>query len=200
MSERLTLDEWAARFPRLHPHSRQLWMAIRWEFEQQQPPMTVRQMFYRMTSMVRVAKTERGYRQVQYALTAMRRAGAIPYGWLADNTRWVSKPRTYRGLGDALSDMQTYYRRALWANQAYHVEIWLEKDALRGVVGAVTAEYDVPLYVTRGYPSLSYLHEAAVALREIDKNVILLHLGDYDASGQDAARAIDEGLRNTNSV
>jgi hypothetical protein len=196
MTETITLDEWVARFPAIKPRSRSLWKAIRWEFEQQQPPMTVRQMFYRMSSIGMVEKTERGYRHVQYALTAMRRAGAIPYGWLADNTRWVSKPRTYNGLGDALTEMQTYYRRALWTNQPAHVEIWLEKDALRGVISAVTSEYDIPLYVTRGYPSLSYLHEAAESLRMIDKPIVMIvHLGDYDASGQDAARAIDEGLR-----
>ena len=55
------------------------------------------------------------------------------------------------------------YRRAIWANQDAYVQVWLEKDALAGTVRRVTDPYDVPLVVTRGYASLSLLHEAAEA-------------------------------------
>lgn len=191
----ITLDEWVAQFPGIKQKSRDLWKAIRWEFEEQKPPMTVRQMFYRMSSKGYVAKTENGYRQVQHALSEMRRGDAIPYSWIADNTRWVRKPETFNGLDAALEHMQTYYRRSLWATQPSYVEVWLEKDALAGVIRDVTSEFDVPLYVTRGYPSLSYLHNAAQALREIHKPIHIYHFGDFDASGKDAARAIREGLR-----
>ncbi|MCZ2095979.1 MAG: hypothetical protein LC121_06840 [Anaerolineae bacterium] len=194
MTETITLDEWADQFT-LRPKSRALWKAIRWEFEEQRPPMTVRQMFYRMSAIGQVPKTEGGYRQVQYALTAMRRQGAIPYDWLADNTRWRRKPRTYSGLAAMLRESQALYRRALWDNQLTYVEIWLEKDALAGVVYDVTERWDVPLYVTRGYPSLSYLYDAAEHLRSIDKPIFIYHFGDYDASGADAARSVRDGLR-----
>jgi len=190
----ITLEEWVGQF-RLQRKSRELWKAIRWEFEEQPPPMTVRQMFYRMSAQRFVPKTEGGYRQVQYALTAMRQQRAIPYDWLADNTRWVRKPRTYSSLSDMLRESQELYRRALWDEQDAYVEIWLEKDALAGVIYPVTERWDVPLYVTRGYPSLSYLYNAAEHLRDIDKPVFIYHFGDYDASGVDAARAIQEGLR-----
>jgi hypothetical protein len=194
------LESWVRQFPGLQAASRELWKAIKHEFDVQQPPMTVRQMFYRMSSTGQAPKTEQGYRKVQYALTEMRKAGAIPYGWLADNTRWVSKDDTFDGISHALDQMQQYYRRALWSTQPCHVEVWLEKDALRGVVTSITREYDVPLYVTRGYPSLSYLHEAAEAIKGIDKPVHILHLGDFDASGQDAARSIREGLAKFGAV
>lgn len=190
----MTLDEWAAQYPTIRGKSRALWKMIRWEFEEQEPPMTVRQMFYRMSSEGHVPKTEAGYRQVQYALTAMRRANAVPYEWIADNTRWRRKPTTYDDIGAALTFWQQNYRRSLWATQPVYVEIWLEKDALAGVIYDVTDEYDVPLYVTRGYPSLSYLHNAAEALRAIRKPIVIYHFGDFDASGKDAARAIREGL------
>ena len=105
-------------------------MDVRWEFEEQQPPMTVRQMFYRMSSVGEVAKSEAGYRRVQYALLKMRRLNAIPYGWIADNTRWVRKSKSYSSMAGALTYWQKSYRRALWDNQEAYVEIWLEKDAL----------------------------------------------------------------------
>lgn len=194
MTGTMTLDEWVSQFA-LQAKSRPLWKAIRWEFEEQRPPMTVRQMFYRMSAIGQVPKSEGGYRQVQYALTAMRRQGAIPYDWLADNTRWRRKPRTYSGLAAMLRESQALYRRALWDNQPAYVEIWLEKDALAGVIYDITERWDVPLYVTRGYPSLSYLYDAAEHLRGIDKPIYVYHFGDYDASGADAARAVRDGLR-----
>jgi hypothetical protein len=46
-----------------------------------------------------------------------------------------------------------------------YVEVWLEKDALSGVVLPVTSMYDVPLMVARGYASLSFLHSAAARSR-----------------------------------
>ena len=49
-----------------------------------------------------------------------------------------------------------------------YVEIWLEKDALAGVVYPVTSMYDVPLMVARGYASLSFLYSAAEAINELD--------------------------------
>ena len=169
--------------------------AILAEFARQEPPVTVRQMFYRMAALGVVDKAESGYRKVQYDLTNMRRAGEIPFGYIADNTRWVRRPDAYDNLRAAMHDMWRYYRRRLWADQREHVEIWLEKDALAGVVYAITGEYDVPLYVTRGYASMSYLYDAAESLRNIDKPKTVYHFGDYDASGQDAARAIHDGLR-----
>lgn len=188
-------DQWVAEFSGIKKSSYDLWIAIRREFDEQGWPMTVRQMFYRMSSAGIVPKTEGGYRKVQYALTRMRKSDAVPYGWIADSTRWVRKPRTYNGLGEALGQMHAYYRRRLWSEQPVYVEIWLEKDALAGVIHNITMEFDVPLYVTRGYPSLSYLHEAAESLNAIDKPKFIYHFGDFDASGQDAARSINEGLK-----
>lgn len=180
--------------------TRALWDAILVEFERQGPPMTVRQVFYRMSATGNADKTEAGYRRVQRALTEMRRAGALPYNYLADNTRWVRRPSTYSGIAAMLEQSQKFYRRALWDTQPVHVEIWLEKDALAGVINGITSNYDVPLYVTRGYPSLSYLYEAAQALADIDKPVFVYHFGDFDASGKDAARAIREGLASFGAI
>ncbi len=193
-TDRSRLERWVAQFGVRQAASRELWKAIYAEFERQGPPMNVRQMFYRMSSTGEVAKTEGGYRKVQYALTVMREAGAIPYGWLADATRWVTRPQTFSSMADMLSQSQKFYRRALWDTQPDYVEIWLEKQALAGVINTVCDHYAVPLYVTRGYPSLSYLYEAAESLRCIGKPIYIYHFGDYDASGKDAARSIRDGL------
>ncbi len=158
-------------------------------------PMTVRQVFYQATVRGLAEKSEAGYRQVQNDLVLMRRAGMLPYNWLADNTRWQRKPRTYDGVQDALEATARIYRKSLWANADAYVEVWLEKDALSGVVMPVTALYDVPLMVARGYASLSFLHSAAEAINEMEVPTHIYHFGDFDPSGVNAGEKIEETLR-----
>lgn len=127
--------------------------------------MTVRQVFYQAVSRGVIAKTENEYKStVVRLLTKMRLDGDIPFGWIADNTRWQRKPSTFSTMEAALERTARTYRRQVWDNQNAYVEVWLEKEALAGVVYDITAEFDVPLMVTRGYPSISFLHEAAEAM------------------------------------
>jgi hypothetical protein len=158
-------------------------------------PMTVRQVFYQATIRGIVEKAETGYAKVQTDLVVMRWSGEVPFGWLADNTRWQRKPTTYSGIEQALADTARFYRKSLWDGAASYVEIWLEKDALAGVVMPVTSEYDVPLMVARGYASLSFLAGAAEYIRSLNVPTFIFHLGDFDPSGVDAGRKIEATLR-----
>ena len=87
------------------------------------------------------------------------------------------------------------YRRALWRNAGAYCEVWLEKDALAGVIYPVTAEYDVPLMVARGYSSLSFLYSAAEYIGSLEVPAFIYHLGDFDPSGVNAGEKIEETLR-----
>jgi hypothetical protein len=158
-------------------------------------PMTVRQVFYQATVRGIVEKSEAGYAKVKTDLADMRRAGVLPYAWIADNTRWQRKPDTYDGIHDALAETARFYRKSLWRHAQCYVEIWLEKDALSGVLYPVTAEYDVPLMVARGYASLSFLHGAAENIASVGVPAHVYHLGDFDPSGVDAGRQIEASLR-----
>ena len=119
----------------------------------------------------------------------------LPYDWLADNTRWQRKPRTFDSVEEALKETARFYRKSLWADADSYVEIWLEKDALAGVVYPVTSMYDVPLMVARGYASLSFLHSAAEYINDLDVPTYIYHLGDFDPSGVNAGEKIEETLR-----
>ena len=147
-------------------------------------PMTVRQVFYQATGRGIVEKSEAGYTKVQTDLVHMRRAGVLPYSWLADNTRWQRKPDTF-SVEDALEETARFYRKALWDDIDAYAEVWLE-DALAGVVLPVTSKYDVPLMVARGYASLSFLHCAAEYINELEVPVYIYHLKDFDPSGVNA--------------
>jgi hypothetical protein len=157
-------------------------------------PMTVRQVFYQASVRGLVEKAESGYRKVQTDLTEMRRAGELPYDWLADNTRWQRKPRSFDSIVGALEDTARFYRKNLWRDAASYVEIWLEKDALAGVVMPITSMYDVPLMVARGYASLSFLHGAAESIADLEVPTYIYHLGDFDPSGVNAGEKIEQTL------
>jgi len=157
-------------------------------------PMTVRQIFYRLVSEGLVGKTEAEYKSTVCRLCSeMRLGGDLPFHWIADNSRWMRKPQSYSGLHSMLAITKSAYRRDLWTSQPEYVEIWLEKEALSGVLYEVTSEWDVPLMVTRGYPSLTFLHEAAMAMDD-EKPTYLYFFGDYDPSGLDIARNVEERL------
>jgi hypothetical protein len=168
--------------------------AILETFEDTGKPVTVRQMFYLLSVGGAVEKEESGYRKAQRQLLALRRAGLVPYGWIADNTRWMRKPTTYAGLGDFFDRAATYYRQDLWVRSDVYVEVWCEKDALAGVLMPVTREYDVPLMVARGYSSETFAYNAAEAMRETGKPCYVYYAGDLDPSGWQMARSLEQKL------
>jgi hypothetical protein len=98
-------------------------------------------------------------------------------------------------MESALRRTAEAYRRSVWDNQDVYVEVWLEKDALAGVLYEETQSWDVPLMVTRGYSSLSYLYEAAEVIRNMDKPTFLYYFGDYDPSGVDITANVERRLR-----
>jgi hypothetical protein len=170
--------------------------SLLYEIVEEQPPMTVRQLFYRAVSMGLIAKTEAEYKNtVVRLLGEMRLSGDLPFDWIADETRWMRKPRSYDDLEEALRDTAATYRRALWRSQPAYVEVWLEKEALASVIYEVTEAYDVPLMVTRGYASLSFLHAAAEQIAGVGKPTFIYFLGDHDPSGVDIQRTVEDRLR-----
>lgn len=159
------------------------------------PPMTVRQIYYQLTTRKAVEKTDAGYDRVQRALTDMRRNGSIPYNWIADNSRSFYQASTHQSLATALGEMQQYYRRDLWAGQPVHVEVWLEKRSLVSQLNPVCSEFGVRLYPCGGYSSISFAYEAAMELREIDKPIFVYHLSDLDADGAYSSICLERELR-----
>jgi hypothetical protein len=94
-----------------------------------------------------------------------------------------------------LRETAKFYRKSLWDDVDAYLEIWLEKDALAGVIYPVASMFDVPLMVSRGYASLSFLHSAAEYIDSLDVPTYIYHLGDFDPSGVNAGEKIEETLR-----
>jgi hypothetical protein len=159
-------------------------------------PQTVRQVFYALTVRGAIKKEEIEYqRTVIRLLTEMREAEIIPFEWITDNTRLMRKPASFTDLKSCLESTANFYRRNVWSNMPAYVEVWVEKDALSGVLMTETEVYDVPLMTARGYSSISFLYSAAKAIKAKNKPAYIYHFGDLDPSGRDAARDIEAKLR-----
>lgn len=157
-------------------------------------PVTVRQLFYAATvaDVPGIDKTEAGYAKVQTQVLALRRAGRLDYDDIADSTRWMRRPDTFDDLHDALRQTARFYRKSLWSGAEAEVEIWLEKNALAGVVYPVADDFDVPLMVTSGYTSETFAYQAVDRLRGTGRRLVIHSLYDFDRSGKDAEASLRE--------
>jgi hypothetical protein len=162
--------------------------------------MTVRQIFYQLVARGVVPKTEaQGYVPVQKQVLALRRQHFLPWGFVADGTRWRRRAKTWDSTEDALRETARTYRRNLWRSQGVRIEVWLEKDALASVINPTTYAFGVDLMVSRGQSSDTYCYDAAEEARtaweaaEIETVVYTLY--DFDKSGRVAAEKIEEKIR-----
>ena len=162
------------------------------------PPMTVRQVFYQLVARGVIEKTEEQYQgTVIRLMTDMRIGGSLPFDWIVDESRRVRITETYDSVADAIERTAKFYRRSALAQSPDYLEIWCEKDALAGVLWDVTSEYDVPLMISRGMPSLTFLHGSARASRhaaEQNKQTFIYQFGDHDPSGVLIPQTIERRL------
>jgi hypothetical protein len=168
------------------------------EYAAEHGPVNVRQLYYQaeVRGLPGIDKDDRGYAKVQRQVLSLRRAGRLPYTDIADATRWMRKPRSYDGVEQALEATAQFYRKALWTDIDSYVEVWCEKDALAGVIYPVTARYDVPLMVTRGFSSETFCYEAIAARADdLTRPYHVYYLGDFDRAGRDAAKSLESKLR-----
>ena len=91
----------------------------------------------------------------------------------------------------------TSYKKNRWENQPIYPEVFIEKKALQGVFDGPCREWNIDLNTCKGYLSLTFLYDAMKRFSNaIDsgKQPIILYFGDYDCSGEDIPRSIEENL------
>jgi hypothetical protein len=159
-------------------------------------PQSVRHVFYRMTDprlAEPVEKSDHGYRQVQYRITELRRAGLLPYGWITDATRRGYHVDTFRDSADFLRRVTGLYRADIWRDADAYVEIWCESRSIAGVIEDDCEELAVSLYPAGGFSSITLAYQAAEYINEatayryegsvLHKPAVILYVGDYDPAG-----------------
>src|SRR5690606_30248441 len=117
---------------------------------------------------------------------------------LVDWSAFEDRGRTLRGWSGGYDNPAEYisgigndYFVDWWEGQENYVEVWIEKDALVGVVERPCNRHRVRYFSCRGYSSQTEQYNAGKRFYDMSsqgKNCIVLHLGDHDPSGIDMSR------------
>ncbi len=159
--------------------------------------LTLRQLYYQFVARALIPNTEKSYTRLGNIISDARRAGMIDWDSIIDRTRYLRKLSSWDKPQSILESARDSYHRDLWANQNKRIEVWIEKDALVGVIETICQQNDVPFFSCRGYVSDSEMWACAMrSLNHMDntKDVLILHLGDHDPSGIDMTRDITDRL------
>jgi hypothetical protein len=160
--------------------------------------LTLRQLYYQFVSRGWLANKDTEYDRLGALISDARIAGLIDWDALIDRTRNLRKLSAWASPGDIIQSAAQSYHIDLWKGQPYHVEVWIEKDALIGVIENVCNQWDVPFFACRGYTSQSEMWAAARRLyyyQRVEKRIpLIIHLGDHDPSGIDMTRDITDRL------
>jgi len=123
--------------------------------------------------------------------------GLCDWDIIEDRIRVPRFPNEWENINDAMNTLIAIYRRKRWDDQENYVEVWIEKDALSGVLEPITKAYHVHLLVNRGYSSISAMHDAALRFNDAEdkgKTCFLLYFGDHDPSGEDMVHDVKNRL------
>lgn len=166
------------------------------DYQRQGFKLTLRQLYYQFVSRALIANKQSEYKRLGSIVDNGRQAGLIDWDAIEDRTRNLEKPNTWEDPESILHAVANQYREDWWKGQQFYPEVWIEKDALTGVIEPVCEEFQVPYFACRGYVSQSEMYGAAQRLKRIargGRQPIIFHLGDHDPSGMHMT--VDNGQR-----
>lgn len=178
-------------------------------FNQRSIKPTLRTMFYRLVALEKLPNTKNSYKGLSHNTVKARKSGLLPMNCFADEGRIIKgnvptfqEPQDYiDSYLDFIRDIPTNYFKykvPRWHNQSKYLELWIEKLALADTVEQFTGNRQVRIAVNRGYSGLSFFYEGIKRLKQNtddnDKEIVIKYLGDFDPSGADMDRYIQQTL------
>jgi hypothetical protein len=163
------------------------------QYQAQGLRLTLRQIYYRFVAAGWIANRDAEYKRLGSILSDARMAGQIDWDAIEDRTRHVRKHNHWSGPAAIIQAVAEQFTIDTWRDQQYRPEVWVEKDALVGVIEAAADPLDVSYFSCRGYTSDSAMWEAGQRLIryiEAGQTPVILHLGDHDPSGCDMTNDI----------
>lgn len=159
--------------------------------------LTLRQIYYRLVASQIIPNMQKYYIKLSRLCVKARDEGLLPESAFSDRLRQPQKPSSWHDLNEFLNTVKKSYRRDKWVTQSKYIEVWTEKDALRGVIQPITNEYGVTLLVVRGQVSRTAIYEAKerfIIAYRTGKEPHLLYFGDFDPSGLSIFNSLTERL------
>ena len=157
-------------------------------------PVTLRQIYYQLVARKIIPNEQRFYQSLSRLCVIGRDKGVLSEDSFADRLRVFDKRSSWEDLTEFAETVKRSYHRDGWQGQTDYIEIWTEKDALRGVIGPITEDYDVGLLVVRGQVSRTAIYEASRRYDGNEKERYLYYFGDFDPSGLSIYKSITERL------
>lgn len=158
--------------------------------------LTLRQLYYQFVARAIIPNKQTEYKRLGQIINNGRLAGLIDWNAIEDRTRNVRQTAMWSSPQSILDAVAEQYQENPWDTQRYAPEVWIEKDALVGVIEPTCNRMRVPFFACRGYTSQSEQYRAGkrfAAAQRQGKQPVVFHLGDHDPSGLDMTR--DNGDR-----
>lgn len=166
-------------------------------YQEQGLKLTLRQLYYQLVVQNVIGNREQEYKNLGNLVSRGRLAGVLDWNAIEDRIRQPTTPLDFSGPSGLIRSAIHWYKLDRWANQDEYVELWVEKDALAGVLAPIAEERHITLMVNRGYSSQSAMYDASnrfFMYSDQGRTCTILYLGDLDPSGEDMVRDIDERL------
>ena len=166
------------------------------EYDAQGYELTLRQVYYQLVARGYIPNNERSCKNLGNLINDGRLAGLIDWYSIVDRTRNIRSNPHWETPQEVIETAKYLYHLDRWATQPNYVEVWVEKDALIGIVNQACKPLDVPHFSCRGYTSQSEMWAAAQRFlkQRHRESCTIIHLGDHDPSGIDMTRDIQERL------
>lgn len=169
------------------------------DYKEQGYDLTLRQLYYQFVARDIIPNNQKSYDNLGALVNNARLAGLVDWNAIEDRTRNIRNTFHWENPKYLLQNAAKQFDLDKWAGQDEYVEVWVEKDALVGIVGQAAETYDVPYFSCRGYVSQSEMWNAAQRIMRKFKNgehssATIIHLGDHDPSGKDMTRDIEERI------
>jgi hypothetical protein len=152
--------------------------------------MTLRQLYYQLVTRNIIRNEEKQYKRLSSILSDARLMGLLDWSAIEDRIRRPQVPLEFKDLDHRIQVALDNYRLPRWADQPRYCELWVEKDALSGVLAPLASEYHVNLMVNRGYSSQSAMYDASKRFLEAafgEDKVPYVSLEDYFQRMEDPA-------------
>ncbi len=165
------------------------------EYQRQGFRLSLRQVYSQLVARGFIPNNLRSYKNVGSLVSNARQAGLIDWEMIEDRNRSTKALSHWSNPGEIVKAAARSFRIDKWADQPWHIEVMVEKDALSGVLEPICAELDIAITANKGYSSSSTMYEISKRLywkyRE-GKQICLIYLGDHDPSGIDMTRDVSE--------
>ena len=115
--------------------------------------LTLRQLYYQFVSRDLIPNKQTEYKRLGSIINDARLAGMLDWDAIEDRTRNVRTITFWSSPEAIVEAVAEQYKEDLWHDQAYVPEVWIEKDALIGVIEPICEELRLPYFACRGYAS-----------------------------------------------